>query len=379
METTKPTDMKPIEIFKPGTYVAMNGQKYTFTPADVRQIAETYNPEFADAPYVVGHPKLTSPRYGRAGGLFINDAGILCAESADVVPEFAEAVNAKLYPKVSASIYMPDAPGNPTPGKYYLRHVGFLGGQPPAVKGLKSVEFAAEDEGVANFAYEDRLVVRMFRRLRDWITSKEGAEAAEEVISNYDLDFLTESAVREELAESAANPGFSSPNLNQEDELNATQIAERESALAAQQAELDARAARVAAAEAKLKKAGFVEFAEGLCNAGKLLPAQKDSVVEILVQLDETNKVADFAEGDANHGKTGAELFQAFLSSQPKLVEFGRLTPSGDQNTGTADFAAPPGAEVDQAGMELYAKAQTYMKEHPGTEFMDAVQAVQNT
>lgn len=378
MDTTQPKALKPIEIFKPGSFVAMNGQTYKFTADHVKELAETYNPEFADAPFVVGHPKVTAPRYGHAGKLFVNEAGVLCAEPGHVVPEFAEAVNAGHFPKVSASIYLPDAPGNPTPGKHYLRHIGFLGGQAPAVKGLKSVEFAGSDEGIADFAYEDRLVVRLFRRLRDWIVAKEGAEAAQEVISDYDLDYLTENAVREEMREANAVPGFSSPNLKQEEALNtAEQLAQREAALAAEKQQLDARAAALAVQETKLKKSGFVEFAEGLVKEGKLLPAQTASVVEIMVQLDGANKVADFAEGDANHGKTGAELFQAFLSAQPKQVEYGRVTQPGGKTGAAVDFAAPEGMQVDQEGLETLAKAQAYMKEHPGIDLIGAVKAVE--
>jgi hypothetical protein len=378
MDTTQPKALKPIEIFKPGSFVAMNGQTYKFTADNVKELAETYNPEFADAPFVVGHPKVTSARYGHAGKLFVNEAGVLCAEPGHVVPEFAEAVNAGHFPKVSASIYLPDAPGNPTPGKHYLRHIGFLGGQAPSVKGLKSVEFAGSDEGIADFAYEDRLVVRLFRRMRDWIVAKEGAEKAQEVIPDYDLEYLTENAVREEVQSANAVPGFSSPNNHQEDDLSTAQqqLAEREAALVTEKQQLDQRAAALSQQESKLKKQGFAEFAEGLCTEGKLLPVQKASVVEILVQLDTANQVADFAQGDENHGKTGADLFKAFLSAQPKQVTFGRVSPVEGDAAGVADFAMPPGAEVDPAQMELLAKAREYQRAHPDVDIVTAAKAV---
>lgn len=378
MDTTKP-NIKPIEIFKPGTHVASNGQKFTFTAEQVREIADTYNPEFADAPYVVGHPKLTSPRFGRAGKLFVNDAGVLCAESADVVPEFAEAVNAKHYPKISASIYLPGAPGNPTPGKHYLRHVGFLGGAAPGVKGLKSVEFAAGAEGIVEFGYDDRLLVRLLRSMRDWITSKDGVEKAEQVLPSGDLDFLSESAVREDMQECDPAASFSEPDNQQEDALKTKEqeLAEQTAALAAKEQALNARAAAIAAQEAAAKKSGHADFAESLCTEGKLLPASKAAVVEILMQLDTVNQVADFAEGDENHGKTGADLFKSFLSTQPKQVEYRRVSPAGGEVAGTVDFAAPAGEQVDQAGLETVARAQAYMKEHPGVGFMAAVEAVQ--
>ncbi|MFS2072756.1 hypothetical protein ACEN9D_28795 [Pseudomonas sp. CT11-2] len=38
------------------------------------------------------------------------------------------------------------------PGVYYLRHVGFLGAQPPAVKGLRPIELAEGEPGVIEFS-----------------------------------------------------------------------------------------------------------------------------------------------------------------------------------------------------------------------------------
>ncbi len=52
------------------------------------------------------------------------------------------------FKKVSAAFYLPDSPNNPHKGVLSLRHVGFLGAMPPAVKGLKQVEFAEDDDFV---------------------------------------------------------------------------------------------------------------------------------------------------------------------------------------------------------------------------------------
>ena len=79
---------------------------------------------------------------GDWSGLSFAD-GVLLADPAQVDPAFAELVNDGKFKKVSACFYEADAPANPKPGSLYLRHVGFLGAQPPAIKGLKSVSFAA--------------------------------------------------------------------------------------------------------------------------------------------------------------------------------------------------------------------------------------------
>jgi hypothetical protein len=369
-----PKTIKPIEIFKPGSFIAVNGVRYSFTAADVAELAASYDPATSDAPFVVGHPKLTSPRFGHVASLAVNGAGVLCASPANVVPEFADAVNAGFYPKVSASIFLPDAPGNPTPGKHYLRHVGFLGGAAPAVKGLQSVEFAANQEGIAEFGYEDRVIVRLFRGLRDLLVDKFGLEQAQSALPDYSLDDLDAAAIADSLQDQPQPlPAFSDPQT-QEDDLS---LIEQQKALDTQAAALAAQSAALAAREAKLKKVEIADFAEGLCVAGKLLPAQKASVVEILSQLDGANKVADFAAGDENHGKTGADLFRQFLAGQPKQVEFNRVTTGVGSNATVVNFAAPAGERVDEAGIAQLAAVQTYMAANPTVDFITAVKVVQ--
>ena len=132
---------KLIEIFKAGRHTAANGETISFSESDVAKIAANYDPAVHKAPCVVGHPKDNSPAYGHAIGLGLRN-GKLLAACTDIDPTFAELVNAKRYPKVSASFYKPDSPSNPKPGAYYLRHIGFLGAMPPAVKGLADASFA---------------------------------------------------------------------------------------------------------------------------------------------------------------------------------------------------------------------------------------------
>jgi hypothetical protein len=381
METNNATKItKPIEIFKPGSFTAVNGERYTFSPADVAELAASYDPNTSDAPFVVGHPKLTSPRFGHVGSLSVNSAGVLCAIPANVVPEFAEAVNAGYYPKVSASIFLPSAPGNPTPGKHYLRHVGFLGGAAPAVKGLQSVEFSASTEGVAEFGYEDKMIVGLFRSLRDWMIDKFGLEQAQSVLPDYSLDTLNSIADSTQ-DPSLPLPAFSDPHTQEDDLTTAAaqkNLDEQTAALAAQQKALNDATVALLAREAKIRKTEFADFAEGLCKEGKLIPAQKASVVEILSQLDSANQIADFAAGDENHGKTGAELFKQFLSVQPKQVEFDRITKDSSAKATIASFAAPAGEHVDQEGLAELAAVNAYMAENKGVDFISAVRAVRS-
>ena len=130
---------KPIHIFKAGSHTAMSGATLAFSESDLQATARAYDPSKHEAPLVVGHPRADAPAYGWVKSLAYSENG-LQAEPDQVDAQFAELVGTGRFKKISASFYPPESSANPVPGVYYLRHVGFLGAQPPAVKGLKQVE-----------------------------------------------------------------------------------------------------------------------------------------------------------------------------------------------------------------------------------------------
>jgi hypothetical protein len=141
---------KTIEIFRAGRHTASDGSAISFSRADLAASARAYYPEIHEAPLVIGHPKMNDPAYGRVTDLALSGDS-LYAEADDVDPEFVDLVRAGRFRKISASFYMPGSPQNPVPGVYYLRHVGFLGAQPPAVKGLSPIAFREYDRGSVSF------------------------------------------------------------------------------------------------------------------------------------------------------------------------------------------------------------------------------------
>ncbi len=127
---------KLLQIFRAGNH----GVGLVFSERDVQRIAAGYNKAKLRAPLVLGHPKNNLPEYGEVDALFA-EGGALFAQ-ANVSDTLVDWVKRKLYNNVSASFFCPDSPNNPTPGVYYLRHVGFLGAHPPAVKGMAALNFA---------------------------------------------------------------------------------------------------------------------------------------------------------------------------------------------------------------------------------------------
>lgn len=145
---------QPIEIFRVGTHVDSAGNTRTFTPQDVKAMAAAYDPARHEAPLTLGHPDADRPAYGWVKSLSATNDGRLLMQVDRLDKAFAEGVKASRYKKRSASFYPPLAPNNPMPGHWYLRHVGWLGAQPPAVQGLADVNFGmAVSDGAVCFGW----------------------------------------------------------------------------------------------------------------------------------------------------------------------------------------------------------------------------------
>ncbi|HHA2782911.1 TPA: hypothetical protein ACOEQY_002539 [Stenotrophomonas maltophilia] len=392
-----------LQIFKAGTHVAEDGRTLTFSEADVQQIADSYDPALHEAPIVVGHPKTDDPAYGWSKVLQAKD-GLLMAEPHEVDPAFAELVNNGRFKKISASIFMPDSPGNPTPGKYYLRHIGFLGAQPPAVKGLKSASFAEGDDAACfamSLAPLGWTLTDLFRRFRDWLIDTQGLETADQVIPDWQIRGI-ESSTRDD-DNSRASALFASPLLTQfprsalgapapvqatpptreqvkseidpMSQQNNAEHAQRQQQLDQQASTLDAREKALAAREQAARREDAVAFAEGLVKEGKLLPRQQPAVVELLLAQPNGKEPLNFAEGETTVTKPAESVLRELLTRLPKAVDFSEKS-AGDAPNAAANFAAPAGVHVDAGRADLFNKAKAYQQQHPGTSWAAAVAAV---
>ncbi len=128
-----------VEIFKAGRHISDDGQSLFFSFDDIQDIAQNYSPELREAPLVLGHPQTDGPAQGWVKGLRATEDGRLLMAVKQVAHGFAQMLKEGRFKKRSASFYSPGHPNNPTPGKWYLRHVGWLGAQQPAIAGLQDV------------------------------------------------------------------------------------------------------------------------------------------------------------------------------------------------------------------------------------------------
>lgn len=369
-----------IQIFKAGKHTAMSGAALSFTEADLKASAAAYDPAKHEAPIVVGHPAHDAPAYGWVKSLSFADG--LEAVHQQVDPAFAEMVDRGAFKKISASFYTPDSSSNPVPGVYYLRHVGFLGAQPPAVKGLRSPEFAEKEIGVVEFVdYDDLTVAALFRRLRDWIIGEKGIEVADNIIPDYQVASLEQSAIQEsDDSGSGTSPAFSEQQT-QGDEMSAEDKA-RLAALETENAKLKTDAANFAEAQAKAKTvavhAEHLAFAESLVKAGKLLPANKESTVALMDNLASRESAIEFGEGDAKKSETPLAIYKKQLEALPKVVEFSEVAGGAAAGKSTAaGVNVAPGYTADPEKMETHLKALDYAEQHK-CDYVTAVKAVEN-
>lgn len=299
-----------IEIFRAGTQVDDAGNAHHFSEADLADIARGYNPALREAPLTVGHPADNLPAYGWVKGLAAN-ANLLLMDPHQVEPQFAEMVQTGRFKKRSASFYPPNSPSNPTPGKWYLRHVAFLGAQPPAVAGLKDIQFAAGDCDAVNFS-------QAVPPLETTMTPEEKA------------------ALDKAQADAQA----------------------AKDALAAVQAEADtakAQLANFAEQQRKDRHGTNVSFCEAQVKAGKLLPKDQATAVAVLDQLGDAKPV-EFSEGGTDKKVSAADFVKTLIAGGAPQVSFGEFAPGGAGPQPGQKAGDMSDAEIDKLAKNYAAK-----------------------
>ena len=361
MTTAKATP--PIHAFSAGEHITAAGHKVSITADDLKASAAAYNPELHEAPIVIGHPTGEAPAYGWIESFAVQGDDFI-ANPTQVNPDFAELNNSGAFKKRSMSFYHPENKANPAPGVWYPRHLGFLGAQPPAVKGLRDFNFQ-EDEGdsitIEFGEWEDRVEAGVFRSLREWILAKFGKEDADAAIPSWDVDLLQEAAAKQK---EETTTSFSETHPT-EDTMTPEEKAAAQAELETQKAALDTQAAEFAEREQALAKreqeahrAACAEFTESLVEAGKVLPAQKDNLIEFMAGLEHVETV-EFAEGDGTVAKTQLQFMQGYLDAQPKVVAFGEQSQNEGEGIDMNDAVAVARAAADfqesekQAGRDI--------------------------
>lgn len=404
-----------IPIFSGGKQIDSQGNEHDGDSL-IDKAIESFKPEYHEPALVIGHPKDNSPAFGWVENLKteiqkIKNVGpvkILYAKFKQVIPEFTQAVKSGLYKKRSASFY-PDG---------RLRHVGFLGAMPPAVKGLADLKFSEDDKAIEfneiepiefnNFSWGLRSISRVLGKLRDYLIEDKGVAKADEIIPSWEIKNIDEEATRLELApeiKPAGDPLFTEednmPKTYTEEELRA-QIETEKARLAAEFAEKEALAkADLEVAKAReiesqkaieaAKEAGKREaellFSEKLRQEqekarkkeiadfiiankvspdnpkGRILPAwEKAGLATFMEKLGAEEDIIEFSE---TKKENLYDWFKEFLKELPKTINFKEFAPREHDFHGVT------------AGDKLDALTKQYMKDHPDSDYEIAFNEIQ--
>jgi len=332
-----------IPFFKAGTHTDSKGQVHSYTEADLDTITTNYDEKKHTAPVVIGHPKSNYPAYGWVKNLK-RIGNVLYAELSDCRDEFKEIVQTGLYKKVSASFYEDGS----------LRHIGFLGAQPPAIKGLPQIEFSDSENFVEFTEIDDWVLESKFktlkgilRRLREWIIEKEGVDAADKIAGNYDIDRLEdavtvktnsyEEGIINDTGENKMDELTRLKNENEDLKTKVTDFSEKVKNLETENNAL--KTEKAAIADTALKKE-YREFCENLVKEGKIAPVEVAAHVETMHALGKQG-VIEFSENNEKKQHNPLESYKKNLSALPKTIEFKEVATGGqpEKNDKAANLA----------------------------------------
>jgi len=286
-----------IEIFKTGTHTDSQGRTHNITVADLDKIAAGYDPAKHEAPVVIGHPKTDHPAWAWVESLKrVGDK--LFYKEKDTVPEFNEMRQRKMFKKRSISLY-PDGT---------LKHIGWLGAMPPAIKGLQDVSFSeADDCAIYEFSETEDNSMTEIEKLKEQLAAEKGARKEAEKSAN---DFKEK---------------------------------------------LDNQSATFAESAAKSKRKEIADFVEQGIKDGKILPAWKDmgicDFMENLSGVAAADTTLEFAEGGKSEKAEPGQWFKKFIASFSEHPLFKDMAKPADEKRGeNAEFA-----EEDAIGKEMAA------------------------
>jgi broad specificity phosphatase PhoE len=391
MDDTELKEGSWVEAFKEGTHTDADGISRKWEPKDIDTIAQQYNSATAEsnpnrhiAPVVIGHPKDNSPAVG-----WIEKAkstgGKLMLKMKELHPDFVEALKKGMYKTRSISLY-PDL---------NIRHIGFLGGAVPAVKGLGPFKFHSEEKALtyefAEGSFEDEDVNEMkqelgfFRKLMNtfkieinkYTNHAEGTSSdlqAADVLTQGTSDIRQEGATMAESVNTNAgaivgqsgtgNPATTPAVEGRKDESEKTisgapqpqtkavpvkdvkdtkdentelaqELSEMKDKLAKAEAECNRLQTLVDEAQKSDAMKSFREFAEGLVASGKLLPRDvEQTALNIKLRSEMDLKTAsDFAEKKTDTITNYVEEYKEYLQSLPSVLDYSELVTKTNSST----------------------------------------------
>lgn len=261
--------MELCNILKVGKFTDSKGNEHDFTTETLDKIVHNFESVHKDVPICVGHPKTNSPAYGWIDSVKRIGDNLYCSFK-NVQDEFKDAVKKGLFKNRSVSL---DKDLN-------LRHLAFLGGACPAVKGLEQFCFS-DDETAVDIEWSD------FEDLATVANTVDRADVER---------------IKKELANEQAKNAELKKQINEQNE--------------------------------NAKRKEFEDFCDKAIERGNILPKHKDCVINILSSADKTGTF-NFADSDED----AVESVKKFISDL-KMIDFSDEITNAEEITDFSDYSA---------------------------------------
>lgn len=311
-------------VFRAGQHTDSSGNTKKWTTDDLDKIVSSFNPAFHEPPLVIGHPSDNAPAFGWVAGIKRVGDG-LYLQYKDVANEFKDWAAKKLFKKKSIAVY-PDGS---------LRHIGYLGAMPPAIKGLPDFAFNDGDRGTAiTYEYSDwRMTTlgQIILRLRDYLVEKEGAEKADNIIKGWEVqDLLTpppepeqsnslynepeEEGMKPEEVQKLVADGVAAGMKTFSEAMGKT-IKGLEDQVAGLKKDLDT-------GRQEGQRREFREFLMTPEMQQRVSEGSREATINQMMTL-ATAEPVEFGEGAAKTTKPALDVYKAQLMALPTVVQFG--------------------------------------------------------
>tara|TARA_R110002051_G_scaffold196058_1_gene263874 strand:+ start:2314 stop:3498 length:1185 start_codon:yes stop_codon:yes gene_type:complete len=360
-----------LQIIKTGKQTDSAGIEHDFNEERLKKIAAGFDAQQHKPPLVIGHPKADDPALGWVQNVEYNEeTKTLDADVGEFVPAFAEALDKNMYKRWSVSLYPNDS----------VRHLGFLGAMPPAIKGLASsltgnYSFSEDENGILCFDFGEndnvwdlRKIGGMFRGLRDYFIAEKGIEEANKILPDYGLAELENKEYKQEQHADALFNENNQPTNQKGDAMTPEEKAEfdklkaqnaefaekqttLEASLATANGETLAAKEALAGFKADAENAEHKSFCEGLVAVGKMRPADVERNIKNLAACAKQDTTLDFGEGD-NKSVSMLDGLKANLESAPIIADFSEKATNESAATKTA-LEAKAAAEFSEGNVDL--------------------------
>lgn len=286
-----------IEIFRGGLQIDSSGKAHD-GDAIIEKALNNFSKDVHEPPLVVGHPESNSPAFGWVDSLkktTKKGTTLLLARFRQVVPEFEAQAQKGLYKKRSASFY-PDGT---------LRHVGFLGAAPPAVKGLVDLKFEENADIIFEFTDDNQTTKK----------EEESKMKFPEFIEAFKIwkQFQKDPGATLDLTPSGGEKSFTEADL--ENKTKEAVEVEREK-LTAKFAENEIERLKKTAEE------NISTWHDSMVEKGQIIPSWTDLGLKEFCNSLEAISIVEFSE---ENKKTPLDWFKGFVEELPKFVNFNEL------------------------------------------------------